>query len=286
MKERILIIGGPESGKTTALVQLAIGTPELKWFAFDTEYAIERASLFFGGLPSNIEIVLGENGMPATTSAQMSYGMKHQVYPYLIDNPGGVLIDMVENVYDRAKERHAESKGYSLADMQARTASKGRSGDVSINEDWNAGDWSIISKYFYEVLQVAAVQLPSHLVATAAQKPLITNDGGKLGGASYLAHDKKLVAIWEEYGSVPEGPRKLSHNFDTAFGLEATGLAKKTYRLSCAKERARGMKQPKKYTGEKLQPDEVRFAGTEDETEVFDMWKSHVKIAGEGFSFI
>jgi hypothetical protein len=285
MKERILVIGGPESGKTTALIQVAIATPHLKWFAFDTEYSIERASSFFGGIPDNVEIVTGENGMPATTSESMSWGMKQTVYPYLMDNPGGILIDMVENVYDRAKERHAESKGYSLADMQARTASRGRSGDVSINEDWNAGDWSIISKYFYEVLQVAAVQLPSHLVATAAQKPLITNDGGKLGGASYLAHDKKLVAIWEGYGSVPEGPRKLSHNFDTAFGLEATGLAKKTYRLSCAKERARGMKQPKKYTGEKLAPDEVRFEGTEDETPVYNMWNSHAQLVEDNFSW-
>lgn len=285
MKERILIIGGPESGKTTALIQAAIATPELKWFAFDTEYSIERAAMFFGGLPENVEIVMGENGMPATTSESMSWGMKNTVYPYLIDNPGGILIDMVENIYDRAKERHAESKGYSLADMQARTSAKGKGGNISINEDWQAGDWSLINKYFYEVLQVACVQLPSHVIATAAQKPLITNDGGKLGNASYLAHDKKLIAIWEGYGSVPEGPRKLSHNFDTAFGLEATGLAKKVYRLSCAKERARGMKQPKKYTGEKLEPSEVRFEGTEDETPVINMWESHVAKVGEPFSW-
>lgn len=284
MKERILIIGGPESGKTSALIQAAIATPQLKWFAFDTEYAVERAALFFGGLPENLEIVKGENGMPATTSEAMSWGMKHTVAPYLTENPGGVMIDMVENVYDRAKERHAESKGYSLAQMQARTAAKGKNDDVSINEDWNAGDWSLINKYFYEVLQVACVQLPSHVIATAAQKPLIVNQGN-LGGASFLAHDKKLVAIWEDYGSVPEGPRKLSHNFDTAFGLEATGLAKKTYRLSCAKERARGMKHPKKYTGEKLEPSEVRFEGTEDETPVYNIWESHVAKVGEEFSW-
>lgn len=285
MKERILIIGGPESGKTTALIQAAIATPDLKWFAFDTEYSIERASMFFGGMPENLEIVTNESGRPATTSFDMSWGMKNTVYPYLVDNPGGIMIDMVENVYDRSKERHAESKGYSLADMQAKTATKGRSNDVSINEDWNAGDWSLISKYFYEVLQVACVQLPSHVIATAAQKPLIVNDGGKLGAASFLAHDKKLVAIWEEYGSVPEGPRKLSHNFDTAFGLEATGLAKKVYRLSCAKERARGMKLPKKYTGEKMTPDEVRFEGTEDETPVYNMWNTHTQLVKDSFSW-
>lgn len=263
MKETILVVGGPESGKTTALVQVAIDNPDMPFFAFDTEYNIERVCSFFGGVPANLTI------LDAITIQEMRAAMEQQVIPAFASTPlgyGGVLIDMVENVWERAQNEMASLKGVDTGTLAANS-------NNPLTGGFESGDWGPIKKWYFDIVQYALIKLRCNVFMTAGQKEII-EDKGQLGRASYLAHDPRLVEIWKDYGYIPAGEKSLSYNVSTALGLEASGLIRKTFKLTLAKDRARSMRATKKFKREILKPSEVRFEGTEDETEVYNIWRS------------
>ena len=281
MRETVLIIGGPESTKTGALVQVAVDNPELQCWAFDTELKIERIALFFGGLTKipNLHIVRGESGNIATDIGDMLWGMKNQV---VTAKPDVILIDMVRNITDRAREYIAEVKfpGGMPEAMSKVVGSK----TGAQNPDFTAGEWNNASAMYNAIVGRALFRMDCHVFLSSASKAII-DPSVRLGSAEYLRTPENLRNVWAEYGAQPDGDKDLSFQVNTCIGLDMTGLAIRTLRMSLLKDVTRRAEESTpKFLREPVKPDFLRNAGKPNEVSVFNIWKS-LNARGYGFDW-
>ena len=272
MKETVLVIGGPESMKTGSLIQVAVDNPKMPCWIFDTELDVERTARFFGGMPPNLAVVKDKAGRTATDIQGMMWGMREQVWPALVGKPegyGAVLINMVRNIEDRAMEAIAEAK-YPGGLPEAIEAAVGKN-DLSVNPDFTSGEWTNRNAMVNSIVVKALHRTLAHVFITTASKRIVSIKGEK---AKFFETPERLTDIWGEYGAVPDGNKDLSFNVGTCIGLDASGLVLRRLMVSMVKDRTRvDLKHSPKFVREELKPDEVRFAGTADQTNVFNVWK-------------
>ena len=275
MRETVALIGGPETGKTTFLVQLAVNNPNHPVYIFDTEDKVERVASFFGGIPDNVLV------MRTPTFDEMQKAKREIVIPALRNAPrdfGIVMFDMVGNVWTEAQEKfaglgHKEGLGANLPDQMAELRKQHKNAMTGGFEGFQ-GDWKTIRGWYNFVVRHTVTHMECHVFATAGNRPLRRDEGGR----SPVVDHPQLVDVWNSFGSAPEGEKGLTFLMNTCLGVRAWGLVRQ-YELTLAKDVSRVPMLPVELWAEDVKPhtqvELKRKSGKIQQVPIYDLWQQY-----------
>lgn len=190
VRERILLIGTAGSGKSTAVLDVALRIPEIPVYVVDTEKGGAWDRMNPGGEIPNI------HSTSATTFPDVRSALKFG--PPTTDS--WLVVDMLgPNVWDLVQEYYTEiTKGKDIEDYFLDFAKRGKKGNPFEGDT----DWVAIKKLYNGVLG-DILNFPGHVLCTAGVKALGERD------------DKDVRATFGHLGVRPEGEKHLPHNFST-----------------------------------------------------------------------
>ena len=285
MRETVGLIGGPETGKTTWLLQIAKNNPSHPVYIFDTEGKVERVAAFLGGVPDNVLV------MHTPTLDEMQYAKREIVVPALRNCPdelGIVMYDMVGNVWTEAQEKfaglgHKDGLGAHLSDQMAKLREQNKNAMTGGFEGFQ-GDWKTIRGWYNYVVKNTITHMACHVFLTAGSRPIRQSDGN-----SPVADRTELLDVWNPFGYAPEAEKGLTFQLNTMLGVKAWGLVR-AYSLSLAKDVSRVPLLPVElWLEEDTEPSElIEFtlkSGKSRKVPIFDLWEQYCELT-EGSQYL
>lgn len=230
-RERILAMGGPGAGKTTAWVKWAQWyrkrNEEGKFFVIDTDATTERSLSGDSSWVENVEVVepWGWDEYLATVRDFRKKAVR--------ERNDVLVIDSVDKVWDEAQSGFTDKcfgKGIDEWFVEFRRDSeKGGSpfaGEYGVN-------WQVINK-MYAAFMMEVARFPGHVYCTTPAVPVKIDTKGSGKGDS-----KEIVNLYGRLGFRPQGQKNLSHQFHTVLLMSDAG--KGDWRMQTAKDREREM---------------------------------------------
>lgn len=187
-RERILVMGSPGTGKTTAWMSLARKLPEATFYVLDSDYSVERFLATDYADLTNVVVYLvpeWQDWLDAIADASAK-----------ATRDDWLVFDMLPPAWDAVQEWYTEKVfGASIDDffLEARVAQKkGSAFD-------GRKDWGIINKLYKSKINQTILQFHGHFFATADVKALSEDD------------DKAIKGVFGTYGVRPGGQKHTGH---------------------------------------------------------------------------
>ena len=272
-RETVLVAGGPGTGKSTLLFQLAKQNPEQRVWFFDNERKARRIGRYFGGIPSNM-VVLNTGNLTDAIRA-----LEDEVLPAVRGLPEGtdiICIDMVDMWWDRAQQHYVQAVSdgeETLADrLTANVKEKIEKRDALIAQGRNVGglaagssfegfvEWPVIKSWHNQrLIEPIVYDTPCHVFATAGVRELRNDPKSPMNDSA------ERIALWTNFGGVALGEKGNDYRFSTILGLSRVGVVKPEWRFTLVKDQSRVLgKQVPMLKDVKLEI---------DEDGVFDLWQ-------------
>jgi len=219
MRERILCLGGPGSGKTFGWLKLASYFKQAEFYVVDTEIGGERSLQEFPAL-QNVHIY------PVADWPEYRNAQKEIIG--VAGENDWVVIDMVDKAWS-ATQRYFVSEifdkemGEYFLEARRKIKKDAKSlfgGRDSAFKGWT--DWVVINRLYEDFIFPFIYRSPSHLyLATAAQA--VSEDD-----------DREIRELFGPYGLRPAGQKALGYQPDTVLLL---AHAKDGYYVTTIKDR-------------------------------------------------
>jgi hypothetical protein len=195
VRERILAIGPAGSGKSTAVIDIALKIPESTVHVIDAEPGGAWDRMNPGNEVTNIKVAAAQDWLTFRQSVKDARAQA-QVGDWLaVDMLGPTMYDLVQEYYIE-KIKGVSSGDFYLDFMDNRGKRKNPlEGDT---------DWMAIKKMYAEVLS-DMLNFPGHVIALAGVKPPPRDD----------YDTKENRELFGAYGVRPEGEKKTAHAFST-----------------------------------------------------------------------
>lgn len=210
-RERLLLIGGAGTGKTTAHLSIAKKVPTSKFFVLDSDFAIDRM-IENENLP-NVEHRL------AIEWTDYVEGVKE--YQAKMTTDDWLVIDFLSPAWDAVQAWYVDQihgkdiDAYFIEARKKKTKGNPLDGDT---------DWGIINKAYKAFVNIL-LRTPGHILCTAPAKAIGERD------------DPQLKATFGAYGVRPEGQKHTAHVFHTILWMTKTRVGE--YQMTTIKDRGR-----------------------------------------------
>jgi len=224
--ERILLYGGPDSGKSRALLTVA------KWHqkrGSDAVFYIVSNDMGYhpllmpGGEFDELENVVVEDvvSMDDHFAAVRQFNKKIRPHDWLV-------VDLLDAVWAAAQDEYAEKEwGVDLAEHWATDRPKGS--DEYPVSGW---EWGPINKRYRSFAMNEVMRCRGHVMCMSGQRPLKEPSKSGKGG-----EDPSLAAIYRRIAWVPQGQKDDTHRFHTVLHLTPNAKRDK-WTMTTARERA------------------------------------------------
>ncbi len=219
--ERILLMGAPNSGKTSAALQLArvlqaTGSPS-QVHIIDTDGAIPRMLTAYGEL-TNIHLHTCHE-WPEMKKAILD--ISHSA-----DNQDWIVVDFLSSLWDAVQNWYVSQVWNQSIDdymIQKRKSLTPNTKNFKVMDGWL--DWPVIKQIYAPVIEAVTVKQRCHVLATATMKALSEDDTGP---------NRELFG---QFGVRPAGDKDIAHRFHTV--LIAAHKPTKGWTLTTVKDRER-----------------------------------------------
>lgn len=219
IKERILTLGGPGSGKTYGWLKLAAHSKDSQFFVIDTEIGAERSLQEFPQL-TNVAVY------PVVDWTEYREAQKEIISK--ATSSSWIVVDMADKAWD-AVQRYYISRVFDQEMgeyfLEARTKLKKDAKSLFAGRDaalkgWT--DWPVVRRLYEDFFLPLVYRTPAHLyIATAAQA--VSEDDGR-----------EVRELYGPYGLRPSGQKALGYQPDTVLLL---AHAKDGYYVTTIKDR-------------------------------------------------
>jgi hypothetical protein len=211
--ERILILGGPKVGKTSAYLSIAAACPDVTMYVLDSDNAMRRM-LSARPLP-NVQVT------PIDTWEDYVEGVRAVVAKAKPED--WLVIDFLSGAWDAVQAWYIEKRFGKTAEdyFTAHVAAAKKGNPLEGDTDWMAINKN--HKAFMNMVKKA----PCNVLATSTAKALGDRD------------DASLKSTYGLLGIRPEGQKHLSHDFHTLLVLSKT--VRGEYQMTTAGDRERSV---------------------------------------------
>jgi hypothetical protein len=204
MRERILVVGGPGSGKTFGWLKLASYFKNSQFYIIDTEIGAERSLKEFPGL-TNVHIYPVVE-WPEYRKAQ------REVIDKAVEGDWLVL-DMADKAWTAVQryfigEIFDQEMGEYFLEARRKMKKDAKSlfaGRDAALKGWT--DWPTINRLYEDFMLPLVYRSPAHLYLATAGQAVSEDD------------DKEVQELYGPYGIRPAGQKALAHQPDTVLLL-------------------------------------------------------------------
>lgn len=225
--ERIILMGGPGAGKTSAYLQIADMARKTKsdshFYVIDIDYAVDRMLMGYPKLREwpnfHFEEAMSYDEIKAVAK---KYRAKVKKGDWLITDLASKFWEITQDEYTFRVYGEDKADYFLAKRAEIEKAAKKPKNDNAF-EGWT--DWPVIKEMYYNVMNDLTFTR-GHSLFTAGPKPV-----------NRATDDKGIVADFGHIGFRPEGEKRFAHNVHTVVMLEQ----KKTdvYLMSTGKDRER-----------------------------------------------
>jgi len=230
-RERILLMGGPGSGKTRAMASIAKLSQQTRssahFYIIDTDFAWDRMLTGdeFGEL-ENITVtpVFGyDEHMAAMTK-----------FRKLIKPDDWLVCDMIGPFWDLVQSHYVEQAyGISKTDFYLQKKKAEKEGNP-----FDSMDWQITKSYYQDFLMPLLFRHQGHVMLMAGVKPVRTT--GK------WHDDADVIDTYGRVGVRPEGDKRIGHPVHTVLLMRDKGKDRWTMTTVTDREREKHADEPVK----------------------------------------
>lgn len=226
-RERILLMGGYEAGKTKAWCEIArmlhsTGSPA-RVFVADTDRSWERMSITYGALP-NLTV---KDAFDFDETDRVLKGFSSSK-PTRDD---WLVIDMITKLWAYSQAGFSEKAFGKQIDewfVEAKRAGEGIGGDYGSN-------WGVINR-MYDRLFTYIMRWPGHVLACTPVAEVREPDRSGKGG-----DEPEIRNVFGRFGVKPEGQKSLGHQFHTILLMVNASTARENkWTMTTVKDRERG----------------------------------------------
>jgi len=201
IREKILVIGGPGSGKSYSGLTIARCFPDSRFFIMDSDDAVPRM------LNTEFDDLKNVTNLPCPEWSDYEKAIKTVEKD---SKPGDwLMIDLITQSWSAVQNHfvqtiYAENLGEFL--MRMRAAMKAGDTQLKTLEGWN--DWRPIKALYNDnLMRRIKYKIPAHIYATASVRAPRDSDERDI---------KEMFAG----GKMPEGEKHLGHEFHTILSAE------------------------------------------------------------------
>ena len=225
MKERILLMGGPDSGKTRALLTVAAWHQkrgsDATFYILSNDMGYEP--YLVGGEFADLDNLVVEDVATMAEYLDAARRIRSKVREH-----DWFTIDLLNGGWEAAQDEYAEKRyGRDLSDYwMTKLATEG--------EDFPVGgwEWGPINKRYRDLANNCMLRMPCHVMCMSAQTGLREASKSGKGG-----EDPKIKAMFERLGCKPAGQKDDPHRFHTVIHLSQVSKAK--WVMNTARDRNR-----------------------------------------------
>lgn len=211
-RERILVVGGSGTGKSTTYISAARKSPDATFYVCDSDFAIDR-------------MLEGENLPNVThrlTIDWADYVKNVKDFQAQMKPDDWLVIDFISTAWDAVQAYYVDQVHGKDVDAYFLEARKKKAKGNPLDGDT---DWGIINKIYKAWMTNLLAKTPGHILATAPAKALGDRD------------DPAVKALYGAAGVRAEGQKHLAHSFHTVLLLGKTRMGE--YQLTTIKDRNR-----------------------------------------------
>jgi hypothetical protein len=217
--ERILVFGGPGSGKTKNLIDIAKRCSTSRFHVIDSDASFGR---MLAGDNSHLWDQNGGNISVSPVYVWVEYTDALDKIQKLITANDWIVADMISPAWEAVQDHFSEQvfgKGVEQFFLEARAAAKkGSAFD-------GRKDWTVINKLYRNWANQLTLKSRCHVYATAGVAAVQEDDG------------KEIRALFGRYGVKPTGQKENGHRFHTV--LWTSRSANGQWRINTIKDRER-----------------------------------------------
>ena len=219
MRERVLVLGGPGSGKTLGWLRLASYFKSSQFYVIDSEIGGERSLTEFPEI-TNVHLY------PVTEWPEYRKAQREIVDK--AEEGDWIVVDMVDKAWGAA-QRHFISELFDQEMgeyfLQARKKVKKDASSLFAGRDaalrgWT--DWPVINRLYEDFIFPLVYRSPAHLYMATPGQAVSEED------------DKEIRELYGPHGVRPAGQKALGHQPDTVLLL---AHAKDGYYVTTIKDR-------------------------------------------------
>jgi len=200
VREKILVIGAPGSGKSYSGLTIARCFPDNRFFIMDSDDAIPRMlNTEFADL-KNVT-VFPCNDWPDYEQAAKAVGKEAKEGDWLIIDLISEAWTAVQNYYVRTVFQKDPGEYFMKVRLELDDSAK----NLSALSGWV--DWVVIKRVYNDWLREIKYKLPTHIYATASIR------------AARDADEREIKEMFAG-GKMPEGEKHLGHEFHTILSAE------------------------------------------------------------------
>ncbi len=228
-KERILLMGGPGSGKTRAYLSIAEllqkSGSDATVYVIDTDYAVDyMLQIGFSDLENVVfsEVADWPEYMQAVNDFQK------------VIQPGDWLVgDLLNYAWEAVQEHYStEAYGKDMADhfMERRQRAAKMKKSKQSDDGWEgSSDWQIIKPLYRAFVNRFMYRHRAHVLATCGVKPIARDGKWK--------DNNEVVATFGHIGFKPEGEKRTPHHPHSIIHLRRSNTGE--FMMTTAKDRER-----------------------------------------------
>jgi len=200
MRERILVVGGPGSGKTWGWLKLAAYFKDSQFYVIDSEIGAERSLQEFPNL-RNVH-VYPVSEWKDYRDAQNEVAAKSTANDWIV-------VDMVDKAWSAVQryfvdEIFSKEMGDYFLEARRKIKKDAKSlfgGRDSALKGWT--DWVVINKLYEDFMLPIVYRYPANLYLATAGQPVSEED------------DKEVRSLYGPLGLRPSGQKNLAYQPDT-----------------------------------------------------------------------
>jgi len=219
IRERILVMGGPGSGKTYSWLKLASYFRKSQFYVIDSEIGGQRSLQEFPDL-TNVNLFPVVD-WPEYREAQQQISAK-------AGDEDWIVLDMADKAWSAVQRYYTgEIFGKEMGEyfLEARKKIKRDAKSLFAGRDaalkgWT--DWVVVTKLYEDFIFPLVYRSPAHLYMATMGQPVSEDDS------------KEVQELYGPYGLRPTGQKALGHQPDTVLLL---GRARDGYFMTTIKDR-------------------------------------------------
>ena len=205
--ERILLFGGPDAGKTKALLDIAKWHRRLKsdaiFYILSTDMALEHNLM--GDAYRDLDNVVFEN-----VSTMADYIEAAKTFRSKMRSQDWFTVDLLNDGWAAAQDEYAEHKwGTDLADYWM---TKAIDSDGSPIDGW---DWGIVNKRYRSLANNYLLRMPGHVLCISSEAAL--REAAKSSGKG--GETAQIKEMFGRIGRKPAGQKEDPHRFHTVIHM-------------------------------------------------------------------